>query len=151
MILIGEKKFFVSAKKSSKEYTISENGVHCDMDSPSSYFIAHTIPSKSYPKPMYVFKSSHHTTLRDDIDAGLDSVFGYFYVSEALHENASAIYFKIQDDRYGEYFSEFRSSFSAGTWNGTVLYVKSHRNNTGIQGGFIAANIKAKSNMLFHI
>ncbi|CAB4007610.1 Hypothetical predicted protein, partial [Paramuricea clavata] len=125
------KTFFVSSKKSSpKEYTVSKNGVNCDLNYPTSHFTARTIPSKDYPIPMYLFSSSYHTSLISNMDAVLDDLIGYFYVSKTSQANSSAIYYSIEDDKYGEYISEFSATPLAGNWTEyvDVVYVKRHQN-----------------------
>jgi hypothetical protein len=133
--LQDEKTFFVFSKKSSpKEYTVSTNGVNCDPNYPTSHFTARITPSKDYPIPMYFFSSSYHTSLISNMDAVLDDLIGYFYVSKTSQKNSSAIYYSMEVDWYGEYISEFSATPLDGNWteNGAVVYVKSHQNHQGI-------------------
>jgi hypothetical protein len=134
-LLQDEQTFFVFSKKSSpKEYTVSKNGVNCDLNYPTSHFTARITPSKDYPIPMYLFSSSYHMSLISNMDAVLDDLIGYFYVSKTSQKNSSAIYYSMEADRYGEYISEFSATPLDGNWteNGDVVYGKSHQNNQGI-------------------
>lgn len=81
---------------------------------------------------MYLFASRWHVTLRQSRNAQGDNLFGYFYVSLTPREDSSAIFFKIENERYGPYISELRPTALDGNWTGNVLYVKNHQSHRGI-------------------
>lgn len=112
------------------QHRISEDGVHCD-NYPTSEFIASTIPSEHYPKPMYLFTSSRHIVLRQTEKTQADDLLGYFYVSLIRHEDSSAIYYKTQSDKYGQFIAEFRTTALDGNWTANVMYVKNHQSHKG--------------------
>ena len=63
-------------------------------------------------------------------DNSLGDLVGYFYASMTWHLGASAIYYKVGKDKYGEYISEFSSSPPERNWTGNVLYVENHEHFT---------------------
>jgi hypothetical protein len=65
-------------------------------------------------------------TLSEKEDNSLGDLVGHFYVSSTSHTNDSAISYAINEDKYGEYISEFASSPAEANWTKNVVYVKSH-------------------------
>ncbi len=129
-----ENTFFVTNKASPpKQYKVSDNGVNCNRNYLTSRFTARTFPSKDYPKPMYLFSSSSHMTLSDNIDDAFVYLTGYFYVSETSKENTSAIYYRIGNGKNGRYMEEFSTTSPDGNWTGNVVYVISHQIHKGME------------------
>jgi hypothetical protein len=119
-------------KSSRKEFTVSENGVDCDLNYPTSYFTAHTIPSEDYPTPMYLFSRSGHTWLDITMNEFFRYIIGYFYVNEIAPKNSSAIiYYRMK--YYSDYrsISEITTTPLDGNWTGNVVHVKSYRSMYG--------------------
>ena len=83
---------------------------------------------------MYLFSSIYHTSLISKMDAVLGDLIGIFFVSETSQKNSSVIYYSMEDDKYGQYISEFSATPLDGysTENVGVVYVKSHQNHQGI-------------------
>ena len=130
----AEKTFFAFIKKEgTKEYTLHENGVNCyPMNYPTSHFTARTIPSKNYSKAMYLFSNSHHMSIRDNLHTAIDDLIGYFYVSDTLQENSSAIFYDMEKDFYGEYISDFSPKLLDKNSTKSALYVMNHESHKGI-------------------
>ncbi|XP_028395409.1 uncharacterized protein LOC114519468 [Dendronephthya gigantea] len=145
--IVDEKIFFVSIRKTSPvQHRISEDGVYCD-NYPTSEFIARTIPSKDYPKPMYLFDDSQHVVFRQSDKRMGDDLVSYFYVSMARHQDSSAIYYKMQSDMYGQYISECRTTALDGNWTENVVYVKNHeihKDNGDCPPGYLSLGKKDK-------
>ncbi|CAB3984347.1 MAM and LDL-receptor class A domain-containing 1-like, partial [Paramuricea clavata] len=124
---VVEKAFFVSTKKIfKKEYKILKDGRSCDLY-PTSYFSAYITPTPEYPVPLYIYSSKHHMTLSERKNNSFRTLVGYFYVSMTWRANTSAIHYDLNEDKNGEYISEFGSSPDEGTWKGNVVYVKKHK------------------------
>ena len=102
------------------------------MNYPTSHFIARTIPSNNYSKPMYLFSSWYHTSISGNLSTALDDLVGYFYVSETLQENSSAIYYDIEKNYFGEYISEFSAAPLDKNSTTSAVYVMSHQSHKGI-------------------
>ena len=102
------------------------------MNYPTSHFTARTIPSKNYSKPMYLFSNSHHMSISDNLQTAIDDLIGYFYVSDTLLENSSAIFYDMEEDYYGEYISEFSPKLLDKNSTKSALYVMSHESHKGI-------------------
>ena len=65
------------------------------------------------------------------MEDGLDYLSGYFYVSDTLQKNSSAIYYNMKTDFYQRYIAEFSPTRPDGNWMGNVVYVKSHEDREG--------------------
>jgi hypothetical protein len=105
--------------------------MNCDQNHQSSRFTAMMIPSKEYPKPMYLFTRYSLTSMSSNMEDNLNYLFGYFYVSETPHENSSAAYYSVEKSAYLNFLTEFSSTRPAGNWTGNVMYLRSHENRKG--------------------
>ena len=100
-----------------------------------------TIPSKNYPKPMYWFSEEFYTFLSSNMEDDVNSLSGYFYVSDTSQKNSSAIYYNIEDG----FITEFAPTRPDGNWTGNVVYVKSHDGRKG------KATVKAAFTYVFFL
>ena len=123
---IVEKTFFVSTKRNEKEYIISDNGINCNLNNLALHFTATTIPTKKYPKPMYLFFSPSQPPISSNMEDASKRLSGYFYVSDTLQKNSPAIYYSIKKNIYkNPYIADFTLTRPDGNWTGNVMYVKS--------------------------
>ena len=70
-------------------------------------------------------------SLSDNLYTALDNLIGYFYVSETLQENSSAIFYDLEENYYGEYISEFSVTPFERNLTKNVVYVMSHQTRNG--------------------
>ena len=69
--------------------------------------------------------------MSDNLYTAFDDLVGYFYVSDTLQENGSTIYYNMEEDKYGEYISEFSATPLDGNSSKNAVYVKRHRSDKG--------------------
>ena len=81
---------------------------------------------------MYLFSSWYRTSISGNLSTALDDLLGYFYVSETLQENSSAIYYDIEKNYFGEYISEFSAAPLDKNSTTSAVYVMSHQSHKGI-------------------
>ena len=65
------------------------------------------------------------------MEDAMDSLSGYFYVSDTLQKNSSAIYFNMKKDYHQKYIAEFTPTLPDRSLARNVVYVKSHEDRKG--------------------
>ena len=81
-------------------------------------------------------------SLSDNLYTALDNLIGYFYVSETLRENSSAIFYDLEENYYGKYISELSVTPLERNLTKNVVYVMSHQTRDG-NYSFIVINLLA--------
>ena len=80
---------------------------------------------------MYWFSDDYYTFLiSGNMEDDLDYLSGYFYVSDSLQKDSSAIYYSMNKE-YFQNIVEFTPTRPDGNWTGNVVYVKSHEDRKG--------------------